>query len=59
MSRESALNFDKWTNFSENYEPVPVIMACLQIYRELLYVLLLYKYNEKYPTPLDKINILT
>ena len=52
MSCERASNFDQWKTFSENYKPMklpkanetsenykPMILACLQIYRELLSLL--------------------
>ena len=35
MSCEHALNVDQWKTFSENYNE-SLLMACLQIYRELL-----------------------
>ena len=63
MSFERALDFDQWITFSENYKPMRVSLwlfykstennCCLQLFSEFIQT------QKRYPTPLDKICILT
>ena len=63
MSCESALNFDQWKTFSENYKPMRVWVWLFYRFTENYCRLRLssefIQTQKRYPTSIDKIDILT